>query len=355
MNNDTRERATANPPSWPWVIAGLTFFPYMAFALKFMATAARELSFGVGFFRDHPALAGVVVWAVAAIFLVSVVVLWRILGPDRRRAARATVEDSAPDEASEAEGPGRRSRRRAMIEGLVYGLVAFVILLPATADPLNRIAGTGDAWNMVWIHWRLAELFKSGNLLPWHIPDAVFPFGLDLRVSDGNLPVFIGTMWALVAPPVLAFNLSVATGVMLNILAARRLARVFITDTVPVIIISLAFATAPALALRTFGHYTLLFAFAGPLLVAEGIEIIRRDREPKSLTLQECVELLAAAPVRGKRGGKKSAAKKTSSKKKAGKKAAKKKKTAKKVASKKTSRKKAASKDGGEATETSVS
>ena len=32
---------------------------------------------------------------------------------------------------------------------------------------------------------------------------------------------------------------------------------------------------------------------------------VPKDREPKSLTLEECKELLAAAPVRGKRGKKK--------------------------------------------------
>lgn len=74
---------------------------------------------------------------------------------------------------------------------------------------------------------------------------------------------------------------------------------------------------------------------------------VPKDREPKSLTLEECKELLANAPVRGKRGKKKAAKKKTETKKTARKKASKKKarkKARKKKTKKKVARKKAAKK-----------
>jgi DNA topoisomerase-1 len=60
---------------------------------------------------------------------------------------------------------------------------------------------------------------------------------------------------------------------------------------------------------------------------------VPKDREPKSLSLEECQELLAAAPARGRRGKKKA-------KKKAAKKTASKKKTSKKKSKKKAAKKK---------------
>ncbi|MBT8104402.1 MAG: DNA topoisomerase I [Woeseiaceae bacterium] len=69
---------------------------------------------------------------------------------------------------------------------------------------------------------------------------------------------------------------------------------------------------------------------------------VPKDREPKSLSIEECKELLAAAPERGRRGKKKAAAKTTATKKKTKKKA--KKKSKKKTAKKKTAKKKTAKK-----------
>jgi DNA topoisomerase-1 len=74
---------------------------------------------------------------------------------------------------------------------------------------------------------------------------------------------------------------------------------------------------------------------------------IPKDQEPKALTEQQCLELLAAAPVKKGRFGKKTAPAKAAAKKAAAKKAPAKKAAAKKTAAKKTAAKKAASKKAG--------
>ncbi len=70
---------------------------------------------------------------------------------------------------------------------------------------------------------------------------------------------------------------------------------------------------------------------------------VPKDRDPKTLTLEECKALLEAAPARGRRGKKKAAKKKTT--KKTAKKKAAKKKPRKKAAQKKTAQKKTSAKN----------
>ncbi|MEJ8569537.1 DNA topoisomerase I [Wenzhouxiangellaceae bacterium CH-27] len=80
-----------------------------------------------------------------------------------------------------------------------------------------------------------------------------------------------------------------------------------------------------------------------------------KDREPEDMTLAECEELLAAAPDKKSRRGRKKAAKKTAASKTAKKKASKKKAAKKKASKKKASRKKTAKKKAAAKTESADS
>ena len=71
---------------------------------------------------------------------------------------------------------------------------------------------------------------------------------------------------------------------------------------------------------------------------------ILKDQDPKALTHQECIEILAKAPDRKKRGKKKVAKKKVTKKKVTKKKVTKKKTTKKKTTKKKVSKKKTTAK-----------
>ncbi|MDH4048995.1 MAG: DNA topoisomerase I [Gammaproteobacteria bacterium] len=73
---------------------------------------------------------------------------------------------------------------------------------------------------------------------------------------------------------------------------------------------------------------------------------VPKDTDPKSLTLEQCKDLLAAAPVRGRRGKKKKTTAKPAPEKKVAKKKAKKKKAKKKSKKKTATKKKADSQDG---------
>ena len=165
-------------------------------------------------------------------------------------------------------------------------MVAWAVLLivPVGADPFHRTVGGGDARHWLWVGWRLAELVKDGHL-PTHIPDVLWPHGMDLLVADGALPSAVGLAWNLVAPPTLAFNLAVLTALVANAAAARYLASMFTSRRAVSVVCGLAFAAAPALSLRLEGHYNLLFAFPAPLLIALAIRVVRGETAVPPLSL----------------------------------------------------------------------
>ncbi len=249
--------------------------------------AANWLHLHVAVLAVRPRLAAGV--AVGGAGLV-VALAWHLWSRIRARRVSTSPSDSRPTDRPKADPPaadGRPTLRPpgarlcswpAALEWSFYAAVVAVMFWPVSSDPFRYSAGSGDAVYFIWQGWRLAEAIKAGNLVPWQIADVVYPYGSNLLLTDGTLPGAVGALWNLVAPPILAYNLAMVTATLLNLGSARYLARHFTRSRAVAAMVAVAFATAPAVSLRNYGHFTFYFAFSAPLLVAEGIRIARTGR-----------------------------------------------------------------------------
>jgi hypothetical protein len=146
---------------------------------------------------------------------------------------------------------------------------------PVSLHPAASFVGHRDASYYMWLTWKLGQLVASGDIFSLRVPDVIVPYGSELLLMDGLLPSLVGGVWNLVAGPFLAFNLTLLTGTLLNMWAGRRLGRLFSDSRAVWIVTALAFATAPAIVLRMFVHLPMYFAFAVPLLLEQGVRIVR--------------------------------------------------------------------------------
>ncbi len=123
--------------------------------------------------------------------------------------------------------------------------------------------------------------------MPWHITDVIVPFGgLDLRLLDGYLPTYVAGLFNLVAGPILAYNLTFLTGAVLNVVAARALARRLSGSRLVHAVTAIAFLTAPPLALCVqSGLMPLFWAFPLPFLVADALDVVTGARDVRPLRL----------------------------------------------------------------------
>lgn len=175
-------------------------------------------------------------------------------------------------------------RLRGAVPVAIYGLWALVLVRPVNGRLTTHMAGSGDAQHWKWLGWRLAERIRAGQN-PTRIPDILWPYGSNLLSADGALPAAVVGAWNLVAPAVLAFNLAVLTALVANALAASHLASLFTSRRTLRMLCGLAFASAPAVAIRLEGHYNLLFAFPAPLLVAVAVRAAREEASVKPFRL----------------------------------------------------------------------
>jgi hypothetical protein len=170
---------------------------------------------------------------------------------------------------------GRVTSRAA--ESTAYVVTALTMCWPLTFDLGSGIAGWRDARYYAWANWRAGQMLSSGDP-SLRIRDIVWPYGVDIRHLDGQLPTLVGGLWNLVASPELAHNLALLTGVALNLWAGRRLGKVFSRHRAVWALTAIAFATAPAIAARFEVHFTMYFAFPLALLLEDAVRVARKER-----------------------------------------------------------------------------
>jgi len=191
-----------------------------------------------------------------------------------RPAAEATGRDEVADEPSPAEtGP-----LAAAVHAVVGLGAALAVVSPLAASPgADRWVGHWDAPYSAWLGWRVGEAMRAGTWLPTTIPDALWPAGIDLRVTDGVLPAYVtGLLNLLGLDPYAAYNLTLLVGVSLSVWAGRRLAATLTTRPWVALLGGVAFATAPVVAAPVQAHVAFVWSFAVPLLVRRAVLDARR-------------------------------------------------------------------------------
>ncbi len=161
------------------------------------------------------------------------------------------------------------------VEQLVYAAAIVLVLWPGILHARTQILGAGDdARYYTWLGWTMGRSIAHGHLVPFHAGNVIHPFGLDLRLLDGYLPSYVSGLFNLVVGRVLAFNLTFVAGAVLNVYAARVLARRLTGRRFLQVIGTVAFLTAPPVALNVqLGLLPLFWAFTAPLLVADALDV----------------------------------------------------------------------------------
>ncbi len=158
----------------------------------------------------------------------------------------------------------------------MYVIAVLLVVWPGVLHARTQILGAGDdARYYTWLGWHMGRAIAHGHIVPFHFGDVIHPFGLDLRLLDGYLPSYVSGLFNLVARPVLALNLTFVLGAVLNIAAARALARRLTSVRAVRTIVAVAFLTAPPIALNVqLGLLPLFWAFTAPLLVADALDVV---------------------------------------------------------------------------------
>jgi hypothetical protein len=183
--------------------------------------------------------------------------------------------------------PRRGITRAGVAELGAYIAAVLLVVWPGVLHARTQIFGAGDdARYYTWLGWRMGRLIAHGHLVPFHVGDVIHPFGLDLRLLDGYLPSYVSGLFNVFVGPVLAFNLTFVTGAILNIAAARALARRCSSSRLVWTVAAIAFLTAPPIALNVqLGLLPLFWAFSAPLLIGDALDVVTGARRVRPVRL----------------------------------------------------------------------
>jgi hypothetical protein len=277
------------------VAVTLTAMLMLAGFLGLLLLLARVFEGSLHVRHANPDVSWQAVWIVSGAFL-GTAALVVALARRRSGAEPAGAEDD-PDTTQEAPSGARRVAPLAA-EVAVYVGVALLMLWPVTAHLTSRFAGWKDAQYYTWLNWSVGQMIRSGHF-GLRLPAVVSPYGLDLRLVDGQLPTLIGGLWNAVAGPYLAQNLGLMTATLLNLWAGRRIGAVFSERREVRLLTAIAFATAPSIAARLEVHFTLYYVFPVALLIEDAVRVARGDRpiQPARLGLLLLVAYLCGIYV----------------------------------------------------------
>lgn len=161
-------------------------------------------------------------------------------------------------------------------------VVIAVMLWPISKWNSNLFGGTGDSYNWRWQLWRFGQELKNWHLFPTRFNDVVVPDGVDLRLNDGYLGMYIGGFWNLLFGATLAYNFTIATAISLNYWFARKISLLISDSNLIAILAGIASATAPCIAIRYPGHVNLAFSFVLFPIAAEALRLFS-NQQPRRI------------------------------------------------------------------------